>query len=60
VFVLLDAQGKVGLDELVGHVGKARPQAVAVGPVTDGPSGNAAEADLEQLEPLAALARPVS
>ena len=56
--VLLDAQREVGLDELVRDVGKARPQAVAVGAVAHRSARDTAEADLEQLEPLAALARP--
>ena len=55
-FVLLDAQGEVALDKLVGHIGEPRPQGVAVRAVTDGPPGNSAKADLEQLEPLGILA----
>jgi len=53
--VAFDAQRKVGLDELVGHVGEARPQRVAIGAITGRTPRNTAEADLEQLEPFAVL-----
>ena len=52
--VALDDEREVAFEELVGHVGEAGPQRVAVGPVAHRPAGDAAEADLEQLEPLAA------
>jgi hypothetical protein len=51
--VALDGHREIALQELVGDIGEPRPQRMPVGPVAHRPARNAAEADLEQLEPLA-------
>ena len=57
--VALNAQGKIGFNKLVRHIGKARPQGVTVGTVANRPPRNAAKSNLEQLEPLPFPAFPV-
>ena len=49
----LDPEREVGLQELVGDVGERGPERVPVGAVSRRPAGNAAEADLVELVPLA-------
>ena len=51
-FITFDQQREIPLQKFVGHIGKARPQRVAVWPVAHRTSGNSAKADLEQLEPV--------
>ena len=51
--VAFDDQREVALEELVGHVGEAGEQRVAIGAIAQRTAGDAAEADLEELEPLA-------
>ena len=58
-FVTLDAQREIAFEEFVGHVGETRPQRMAIRAIAERLAGNAAETDLEQLEPLAVLARPL-
>ena len=51
--VFEDAQREIGLEEFVRHVGERGPQRMAVRTVARRAAGNAAEADLEELVPLA-------
>ena len=53
-FVAFDAQREIAFEKFVGHVGKARPQRMAIGAVAHRPAGDPAKADLEQLEPFSA------
>ena len=51
-FITFDQQREIPLQKFVGHIGKARPQRVAVWSVTHWATRNAAKSDLEQLEPV--------
>ena len=51
-FVGFNAQREIRLHEFVGDVGEAGPQRVPIRAVAGRSPGNAAEADLEQLEPF--------
>ena len=55
--VALDDHGEIAFEKLVRDVGEAGPEGVAVRTVAERPAGNAAEADLEQLEPFACSRR---
>ena len=48
-----DAQGKIALEEFVGHVGKAWPERVPIWTITRRLPRNAAKADRVELIPLA-------
>ena len=52
-FIRFDTQREVALQELVGHIGKAGPQRVSIGPVARGLAGDPAKANRVQLIPLA-------
>src|SRR5262245_15170660 len=56
--VTFDAQWKVRLEKLIGHIGERGPHRVSVGAVAHRTPGYSAEADLIELIPLAARVEP--